>query len=57
VVSVFERRIVHSDNLKIRFDVSDGAREIAVAYQGVLPDLFREGQGVVARQAFETVLA
>ncbi len=37
-----------SDNLKVRFDVTDGSREIPVAYQGVLPDLFREGQGVVA---------
>jgi cytochrome c-type biogenesis protein CcmE len=28
--------------------VTDGNRAIAVTYQGVLPDLFREGQGVVA---------
>ena len=40
--------LVHSNDLKIRFDVTDGNREIAVVYQGVLPDLFREGQGVVA---------
>ena len=45
--------IVRGDNLKIRFDVTDGAREIAVAYQGVLPDLFREGQGVVAEGALD----
>lgn len=32
----------------IRFVVSDGAEEIAVSYSGILPDLFREGQGVVA---------
>jgi len=36
------------DNLKVRFEVTDGSRDMAVAYQGVLPDLFREGQGVVA---------
>jgi cytochrome c-type biogenesis protein CcmE len=35
-------------NLRIRFDVTDGRSEIPVTYQGVLPDLFREGQGVVA---------
>src|ERR1700681_4256950 len=40
--------VVRGDNLKIRFDVTDGNSGIAVAYQGVLPDLFREGQGVVA---------
>ena len=30
------------------FRVTDGASAIAVTYQGILPDLFREGQGVVA---------
>ena len=36
------------DALAVRFDVTDGNRTIAVTYQGILPDLFREGQGVVA---------
>jgi len=45
--------LVRGDNLKIRFDVTDGSRDIAVAYQGVLPDLFREGQGVVAEGALD----
>ena len=45
--------LVHSNDLKIRFDVTDGNREIAVVYQGVLPDLFREGQGVVAEGALD----
>jgi cytochrome c-type biogenesis protein CcmE len=40
--------LFHGNNLKIRFVVTDGSREVPVAYQGVLPDLFREGQGVVA---------
>ena len=31
----------------VRFRVTDGANTISVVYQGVLPDLFREGQGVV----------
>jgi len=34
--------------LAVRFEVTDGNRAIAVTYQGVLPDLFREGQGIVA---------
>ncbi len=40
--------LVRNDNLKVRFDVTDGNRDMVVSYQGVLPDLFREGQGVVA---------
>ena len=40
--------VVRSDGLQVRFDVTDGKAEIPVAYHGVLPDLFREGQGVVA---------
>jgi cytochrome c-type biogenesis protein CcmE len=40
--------LVRGKDLRIRFEVTDGRTEIPVAYQGVLPDLFREGQGVVA---------
>lgn len=36
------------DSLALRFSVTDGARSIVVRYQGILPDLFREGQGIVA---------
>ncbi|MDM8547821.1 cytochrome c maturation protein CcmE [Candidatus Venteria ishoeyi] len=36
-----------SDSLKIQFDVSDTAKEVNVVYEGILPDLFREGQGIV----------
>ena len=35
-----------------RFAVTDGAAEVEVRYDGVLPDLFREGQGVVAEGAW-----
>jgi cytochrome c-type biogenesis protein CcmE len=38
----------HGEALAVRFQVTDGNHAIAVTYQGVLPDLFREGQGVVA---------
>jgi cytochrome c-type biogenesis protein CcmE len=34
--------------LAVRFQLTDGNHAIAVTYQGILPDLFREGQGVVA---------
>ena len=45
---VKEGSVVRSGGLRLRFEVSDGKAEIPVVYQGVVPDLFREGQGVVA---------
>ena len=39
--------LVRGDNLQVRFEVTDGNKSVSVAYTGVLPDLFREGQGVV----------
>src|ERR1700733_4490820 len=45
--------LFHGNNLKVHFTVPDGSRDIPVAYQGVLPDLFREGQGVVAEGALD----
>jgi cytochrome c-type biogenesis protein CcmE len=39
--------IKRSDALHINFEVTDGKADIPVAYQGLVPDLFREGQGVV----------
>jgi cytochrome c-type biogenesis protein CcmE len=38
-----------SDGLTVRFVVTDMANSIPVTYTGILPDLFREGQGVVAQ--------
>jgi cytochrome c-type biogenesis protein CcmE len=39
--------VVRGENLAVRFEVTDGNRVVPVAYVGILPDLFREGQGVV----------
>ena len=39
------------ESLEIRFTVTDGPAELEVRYVGILPDLFREGQGVIARGA------
>ena len=36
-------------SMEVRFIVTDYAKTIPVSYSGLLPDLFREGQGVVAR--------
>jgi cytochrome c-type biogenesis protein CcmE len=40
--------IQRGQNLNIRFEVTDGKTEVPVHFQGIVPDLFRAGQGVVA---------
>jgi cytochrome c-type biogenesis protein CcmE len=45
--------IERGDNLQVRFAVTDGKTDVAVHYQGIVPDLFREGQGVVAEGKLE----
>ena len=45
---------VRRNGLEARFEVTDGARSLPVVFSGVLPDLFREGQGVVAEGALES---
>lgn len=40
---------VQRDGLKVSFVVTDNNKTLPVTYQGILPDLFREGQGVVAQ--------
>ena len=41
------------DGLTVRFVVTDTAKTIPVEYKGILPDLFREGKGVVAQGKLE----
>jgi cytochrome c-type biogenesis protein CcmE len=36
-------------NLLVRFTLTDFSKEVKVEYTGILPDLFREGQGIVAK--------
>jgi cytochrome c-type biogenesis protein CcmE len=50
---VKEGSVWRGDALAIRFEVTDGRNTIPVSYQGLLPDLFREGQGVVTEGAFD----
>ena len=50
---VKEGSVTRGDNLQVRFEVTDGRNTIPVAYQGLLPDLFREGQGVVTEGALD----
>jgi len=39
----------NKDNLQVNFEVTDTAKNLPVVYTGILPDLFREGQGIVAQ--------
>ena len=41
------------DGLTVRFRVTDTAKTVPVVYTGILPDLFREGKGVVAQGRIE----
>ena len=40
---------VKRDNLTVSFVVTDSLKEVPVSYTGILPDLFKEGKGVVAQ--------
>jgi cytochrome c-type biogenesis protein CcmE len=40
---------IKRDNLTVAFVVTDTAKDVSVSYTGILPDLFREGKGVVAQ--------
>ena len=42
------------DGLTVHFTVTDTAKNIPVVYRGILPDLFREGKGVVAQGRLTT---
>jgi cytochrome c-type biogenesis protein CcmE len=45
---VAEGSVKRDDARNVVFKVTDGNKELTVSYKGLLPDLFREGQGVVA---------
>ena len=42
-----------ADGLTVHFNVTDTAKTIPVVYKGILPDLFKEGKGVVAQGKLE----
>jgi len=52
---VGEGSVLRGEGSVVRFAVTDPSGEVVnVRYQGILPDLFREGQGVVTEGSFET---
>jgi cytochrome c-type biogenesis protein CcmE len=46
--------VTRGESLAVRFQVTDGHDAIPVTFQGVLPDLFREGQGIVAEGTLDS---
>jgi cytochrome c-type biogenesis protein CcmE len=50
---VQEGSVRHGADGAVRFIVSDGAGQTEVRYAGILPDLFREGQGVVTEGVYQ----
>lgn len=45
---VMEGSVVRGSGEEVSFSITDGGAEIEVRYVGILPDLFREGQGMIA---------
>lgn len=43
-----------ADSLQVRFETTDFVHAVPVEYEGILPDLFREGQGVVAEGSVDS---
>lgn len=48
-----EAGTVHREGVLVNFRVTDTVQTIPVRYQGILPDLFKEGKGVVAQGQFK----
>jgi cytochrome c-type biogenesis protein CcmE len=44
----------HQEDLRVSFNVTDGSAKVRVAFKGILPDLFRQGQGVVSEGALDS---
>ena len=51
---VVDGSVQRGEGLDISFTLTDGAATVDVSYAGILPDLFREGQGIVASGVLES---
>lgn len=47
--------IIRGEGTKVAFTITDNQEVMVVSYEGILPDLFREGQGVITEGAFEVM--
>ncbi len=50
---VVEKSVEKIDALKVKFTITDLNEDLVVTYSGLLPDLFREKQGIVAKGKFD----
>ena len=51
---VVDGSVQRGEGLDVSFSLTDGAATVDVRYAGILPDLFREGQGIVASGVLES---
>ena len=51
---VVDGSVQRGQGLEVSFSLTDGAATVDVSYAGILPDLFREGQGIVASGVLES---
>jgi len=51
---VVDGSVQRGEGLEISFTLTDGAATVDVSYAGILPDLFREGQGIIASGVLNT---
>ena len=49
-----EQGSVKKEGTEVRFKVTDLKQSVSVVYRGILPDLFREGQGVIAEGSLDS---
>lgn len=45
---VEKKSVIRGEDLQVQFTITDFSKSLVVQYNGILPDLFREGQGIVA---------
>lgn len=45
---VVEGSVERNEGVTVRFEVTDGPATVPIVYSGILPDLFREGQGIIS---------
>ena len=47
---------IFKEGTLIRFDITDGEKSITVKYDGLLPDLFKENQGVIVEGVYNNIM-
>lgn len=50
---VVKGSVQKKDGLTVKFEIEDGKKNLKIIHKGIVPDLFREGQGVVAKGVYD----